>query len=253
MEIDMRYNRVYKGLIELVDIFPKDLLEEILGILNFDSNDWRDNEVGPRSRLEIDIYDLPVKEKIEIFLKQCDLIESEEFVSSIMIWEDKKLVDKKPFLIPLHIDPYKLIYKTIQIYLNDNNCPGSVWFNTDVYHELSSKLAPTAPGDRDAVVYETDVQDSYVISDHKRDHILFDQKDGKEIKYGKNRGYMLKNSLINPLPHAVPHSSKVESRASLYIIIQSPEYINWLVQNEDALIGGFRVDEDVPLQNKRKK
>jgi len=250
----MRYNRVYKGLIELVDIFPKDLLEEILGILNFDSNDWRDNEVGPRNRLEINIYDLPVKEKIEIFLKQCDLIESEEFVSSIMIWEDKELVDKKPFFISLHIDPYKLIYKTIQIYLNDNNCPGSVWFNTGVYHELSSKLAPTPVVDTDAVVYETDVQDSYEIySDQWGDQTLIGQKDGHEIKYGKNRGYMLKNSLINPLPHAVPHSSKLESRASLYIIIQSPEYEDWLFQNEDAPIGGFRIDEDLPLKYKRKK
>jgi hypothetical protein len=231
---------VYNGLDELTDFLPADLLNEILDILNSDLN-WTKHEVSGRTELKLASYTSCTVSNIENFLKQRNLITEDEFVSSANLWRDdsKKVDYDSPFFIPLHIDPYKKVYKSIQLYLDDSKNFGSVWFNTDMYHKFYNVLD-------DAVLIGTNIPDSYAVyvNDKMYKHNMIK---GKSIKYGKNRGYMLTNSLTNPLPHAVQMMrDNYNNRNSLYIIIESNDYLTWKVNNIGVPIGGFRHDKDLP-------
>jgi hypothetical protein len=115
------------------------------------------------------------------------------------------------FYIPLHIDPTH-VYKSIQIYLNDTESPGTAWFNIDMYHKFYDLI--TAGDGVLTPCQDPDIFNVYVGSK------FIDVIKGKYIKYGKNRGYMLTNSLTEPLPHAVPRSFKADNRISLRVLIK---------------------------------
>lgn len=232
---------VFNGLDELEDFYPQDILNEILVILTSDI-DWKQSP--PVGRLEFDIFDFPIKNKIQDFLKKNRIIESEDYISIAILWKDQNrdpgTYQKKLFSLPLHIDPYKLVYKAIQVYLDDNACYGSVWFDTSVYNEVSNTLSPSLSGWHDGHITNTDMPGKYDIYSGEQ---LISRGSGKTITYGKNKGYMLRNSLKEPLPHAVMSSNEV--RTSLYIGIVSDEYFNWVRENKSKPVGGFRVNEDL--------
>lgn len=232
---------VYNGLDSLEDFYSQDILNEILVILTSDI-DWKQSP--PMGRLEFDIFDFPIKSKIKDFLIKNKIIDSEDYISIAMLWKDQnrdlETYQKQLFSLPLHIDPYKLVYKAIQVYLDDNACYGSVWFDTNVYNEVSNALSPSLPGWHDGHIVKTDIPGKYDIYSGEQ---LISRGSGKTITYGKNKGYMLRNSLTEPLPHAVMQSNEV--RTSLYIGIVSDEYYNWVRENKSKPVGGFRVNEDL--------
>ena len=213
---------VYNGLDELIDFFPEDLLNEVLNNLNDDLN-WL--PAPAEGRVE-SLTSAELANKIEIFLRQINLIDEDDNVNSCKFWKDdqtstKRLVGWDPasgewlsnpcFYIPLHIDPTH-VYKSIQIYLNDTESPGTAWFNIDMYHKFYDLI--TAGNGVLTPCPDPDIFNVYVGPK------FIDVIKGKYIKYGKNRGYMLTNSSTEPLPHAVPRSFKADNRISLRVLIK---------------------------------
>ena len=213
-------HKVYDNLSELIDFFPEDLLNDILDNLNDDLN-W---EPAPANgRLEVRAHK-KITNKIETFLRQRNLIDEEDYVSACHFYKDNQnstnlLLGWNPkfkeyclhpcFYIPLHIDPIH-VYKSIQIYLNDTDSPGTAWFNTDMYHKFYNELDH-------AVLDPCSDADSFNVYVGPK---FIDVIKGKYIKYGKNRGYMMTNSLTEPLPHAVPRSYTSDNRISLRVLIK---------------------------------
>jgi hypothetical protein len=74
---------VFNGLDELEDFYPQDILNEILVILTSDI-DWKQSP--PVGRLEFDIFDFPIKNKIQDFFKKNRIIESEDYISIAILW-----------------------------------------------------------------------------------------------------------------------------------------------------------------------
>lgn len=198
-------HNVYNGLDELIDFFPEDLLNEVLDNLNTNLN-WLPAPSAGRLEAEISAE---VVNKIEIFLRQQNFLDEDKNISYAKFYKDTVSVGRTCFYIPLHIDPPH-VDKGIQIYLNDAESPGIAWFNTDMYHKFYNVL--------DSAVMmpclNPDIFNVYV------DKKFIDVAKGKYIKYGKNRGYMLTNSLTEPLPHAVPRSFKADNRISLRVLIK---------------------------------
>ena len=213
---------VYNGLDELIDFFPEDLLNEVLDNLNDDLN-WLPAPAAGRLQ---GLATAELTDKIEIFLRQRNLIDEDANVDSCNFYKDDqtstdRLIGWDPvsgewlpnpcFYIPLHIDPPH-VYKSIQIYLNDTESPGIVWFNTEIYHKFYDLI--TAGNGVLMSCLDPDIFNVYVGSK------FIDVIKGKYIKYGKNRGYMMTNSLTEPLPHAVPRSFKADNRISLRVLIK---------------------------------